>query len=58
MNSDFENKFINFEEILRDETRYKFSNDTMKIIENKLNANMNFHSISSILEKQIKGLLS
>ncbi|MBL0686721.1 MAG: hypothetical protein JJV94_02710 [Sulfurospirillum sp.] len=58
INSDFENKFINFEEILRDETRYKFSNDTMKIIENKLNANMNFHSISSILEKQIKGLLS
>jgi len=58
INNDFENKFINFEEILRDETRYRFSNDTMKTIENKLNTNMNFHSISNILEEQIKGLLS
>jgi len=57
-NEVFELEFTLFKNKLEKEISYTFSNDILKIIENKLNKKMKFHTISNILEKQIKGLLN
>jgi hypothetical protein len=57
-NENFKSKFILVKNKLKNESSYKFTYSTLRVLENKLNTNMRFHTISDILEKQIKGLLT
>ena len=57
INSDFEVEYDKFLNNLETEISYKFKKEILRKVENSFNSNMNFHTLSTILEKQFKGAI-